>query len=613
MAKQYTEIINGQEITITSNSGRKPPTSVFQRRYERDFPTPEIVTTVDIPNGDTDSEEPIQNNEIGMGKAVARVVGKGLVGTADMITALPRAIFAGKMQETGRTNVPLDAYNKLSLNKAFPTLSQNMGSENEQRVTNAVDLATTFVAGGPVLRGFARFMTKGFKPQEVNAFFKAIGNGTIKEDMAAATGSVVGGELSAEIASLTGQDVDKWRSRGQLVSGLGAAMFYSGVAKKNFLEGNLPDSSTLQGASDVIYESLKSGGLVLNKNQQKSLFKNLNNFTKSGVTTKTVTGIINRLQKQIQNGENAFASLDRARSDLAEFVALRTKDAPGAKKVLDLINEQEEQILGSIEGKFKVQGNTFTAIEYDSVNDALSVARELWRKKNIVTKIETAVSNAQLQNNKPFELAFRDEFQKFAKNKFKKLPTATEEERKIIKDFVQYGMTERGLRGLSRLSSAAYPLATGLMSAAAGSSLSVAGAGPMISLGIATVGIGSAMLFSSIKGSLSTAVNQILKNRSTVFREAMTTTQDGLELAKDYYRFTSPKMRDPKELAMMLYAQGADVDTLRSSVFVKNSPSGSQTIAIYDFLSDVIERQESEQEEEAAETPTPRDEIAARI
>ena len=93
----------------------------------------------------------------------------------------------------------------------------------------------------------------------------------------------------------------------------------------------------------------------------------------------------------------------------------------------------------------------------------------------------------------------------------------------------------------------------------------------------------------------------------------MTTTQDGLELAKDYYRFTSPKMRDPKELAMMLYAQGADVDTLRSSVFVKNSPSGSQTIAIYDFLSDVIERQEAEQEEEAAETPTPRDEIAARI
>ena len=53
MAKQYTEIINGQEITITSNSGRKPPTSVFQRRYERDFPTPEIVTTVDIPNEDT--------------------------------------------------------------------------------------------------------------------------------------------------------------------------------------------------------------------------------------------------------------------------------------------------------------------------------------------------------------------------------------------------------------------------------------------------------------------------------------------------------------------------------------------------------------------------------
>jgi len=145
MAKQYKEIINGQEITITSNSGRKPPTSVFQGRYERDFATPEIVTPVNIP---TDPVEPVQNNEIGMGKAVARGVGKGLVGTADMITALPRAAYAKGYQDSGASpnSSFLNSYNEMSLNKAFPTLSQNMGSENEQRVTNAVDLATTFVA-----------------------------------------------------------------------------------------------------------------------------------------------------------------------------------------------------------------------------------------------------------------------------------------------------------------------------------------------------------------------------------------------------------------------------------------------------------------------------------
>jgi len=301
-----------------------------------------------------------------------------------------------------------------------------------------------------------------------------------------------------------------------------------------------------------------------------------------------------RLETLASEGRLTFRELDAFRSEFAADSVAGGREGLIAGRLVRVLDDAMDNM--TVEPLWKRLGRPATQEELAAyrelgsdadVQDLIRTARSSWRRGSLVEQIDSVFENAQRQATAKrqegfkFEYVLRKDMADFVENAGTNI-VLTPSEKRIIDDFIKGGTVENlfGLLGSLGVNS------TNIANAAlisAGATYATAMASGQTASGSGAV---AATAYSALRGM--EYLSRVALNRNAqLMRKFIQAGPDGMQVAKDYMRFTPRGDRNEVELAALLKRNTLDVSALRESRFA-NSAFGKNMFAYYDLFGDSL-------------------------
>lgn len=471
-------------------------------------------------------------------------------------------------------------------------------------IAGSGEVVSYALTGGQPTRVVANMLSHSLKNGTLKNVLELMGSGRPIDDLAFGAYGGIGGELFAEggdalFQGLPEEVKDVFRISGQVISPIAVSKLINNIANyatTNLLQATAPNSKQLKGVANSIYTLLDDLNVGLSRSAGSSLSENLKNFRESqlitGKTGNQYKQRIERLESLASEGRLTFRELDAYRSEFSADSVSGGRDGLIAGRLVRVLDDAMDNM--TVEPLWKRLGRQATqeelAIDKElgpDVQDLIRTARSAWRRGTLVEQIDTVFENAKRQADArahegvKFEYLLRKDMADFVKNAGTNI-VLTQSEKRIIDDFINGGTVENFFGFLGGLGVSSTNIANAaIISAGAG-----AGAAMFTGQTLSGSGAVAAATYSTLRGM--EYLSRIALNRNAqLMRKFIQAGPDGMQVAKDYMRFTPRADRDEVELAALLKRNTLDVSALRDSRFA-NSTFGKNMFAYYDLFGDSL-------------------------
>ena len=462
------------------------------------------------------------------------------------------------------------------------------------------------ITGGQPTRVVANMLSHSLKNGTLKNVLELMGSGRAIDDVAFGAYGGIGGELFAEGGDVLFQGLpeeakDTFRIAGQVISPIAVSKLVNNIANyatTNLLQAAAPNSQQLKGVANSIYTLLDDLNVGVSRSAGRSLSANLKAFRESelitGKTGNQYKQRIERLETLASEGRLTFRELDAFRSEFAADTVAGGRDGLIAGRLVRVLDDAMDNM--TVEPLWKRLGRPATQEELAAyrelgsdadVQGLIRTARSAWRRGSLVEQIDSVFerslrqAEAKRQEGLKFEYVLRKDMADFVDNAGTNI-VLTPSEKKIIDDFISGGTVENLFGFLGGLGVSSTNIANAaLISAGAGATAAMAtGQTPSASGGVA------ALTYSTLRGM--EYISRIALNRNAqLMRKFIQAGPDGMQVARDYMRFTPRADRSEIELAALLKRNTLDVSALRDSRFA-NSTFGKNMFAYYDLFGDSL-------------------------
>jgi len=404
------------------------------------------------------------------------------------------------------------------------------------------------VIGGAVFRGLSQTINTVGKvsPTGLDNILETLGKTTFADDAAMGFTSGVGGEVAANIEKeLLETDGSASRLIGQIVS---PAAWVTGVnviqgAARRYLNQATPNLNQIKGAATALYQKLDEAGIVASDGDTARLLSSLKEkmFNQNISTESALNTYLNKLIKAGETNTLSWSLLDTIRSDIRTLGRNpQGKEGVLSKEYVDFIDEMILTIKPGNPGSLGEQ----------SVQSAISSARQLWRKYKAAETLDNAFEQARINTDvdkTDYVTNLRAALKPLISQD--KYNTFTKAQREQIKQVASGGRLENSLRLLSSL---------GIKSDDYMKAMLYGGMGSYVTGGTLAAGGGVALTAMGISRAASTIANSVMTRNAAAMRSYINVGNDAEKITKIYLQSTKPADRNFRELTALLLSNSVD-------------------------------------------------------